>query len=136
MSLERKSCVLDSLDFFPKIVWEIRSQEIKSWRKYIRRKKNTRNKVLYLVKMRSSLKRFHKKRLFLCICTLNIAIWVFFYINCPFFCMVVNILCSHAFSTSIGLFFQGCFFINSYWTQKKSEKIKSRIGRTLFPKTF
>ena len=40
--LEIKFCVLNSWDFFPKIVWglpiksqEIRSQEIKSWRKYI-----------------------------------------------------------------------------------------------------
>ena len=40
MSLEIKSCVLGSWDFFPKIVWgppikcqEIRSQEKKSWRK-------------------------------------------------------------------------------------------------------
>ena len=44
--LEMKSCVLDSWDIFPKIVWglsiksqEIRSQERKSWGKYIRRKK-------------------------------------------------------------------------------------------------
>ena len=35
MSLEIKSCVLDSWDFFPKIVWglPIKSQEIRSQKK-------------------------------------------------------------------------------------------------------
>ena len=51
MSLEIKSCVLDSWDFFPKIVWglpiksqEIRSQGKKSWRKEIRGKEKPRKK--------------------------------------------------------------------------------------------
>ena len=50
MSLEIKSCVLDSWNFFPKIVWglpiksqEIRSQEKKSWRKEKPRKKVSGN---------------------------------------------------------------------------------------------
>ena len=49
--------------------------------------------------MRSSLRRFNKQDFFLCICIFNIARGVF-NIN-PIFCMVVNILCSHAFSTTV-----------------------------------
>ena len=81
---------------FPKIVWglsiksqEIRSQKIKSGGKYIRRKKKPKKKVLNLVKVRSSLRRFHVfiKNTFLRICTLDIAIRVFLISIAPF-CMV------------------------------------------------
>jgi len=44
MSLEIKSCVLDSLDFFPNIVWglPIKSQEIRSQEKKVLKKINQR----------------------------------------------------------------------------------------------
>ena len=48
--------------------------------------------------------------------------------------MVVNILCSHAFSTIRGLFFQRLFCIKSYW--KLEPEQKSQIGGTLFSETF
>ena len=63
-------------------------------------------KVRSLVNMRSSLRRFYKKDFF----SENLHIEYSqecFFINFPFFCMVVNILCSHAFSTKT--FFRGHF---------------------------
>ena len=53
-------------------------------KKTYRKKKKPRKNVLSLVKMRSSLRRFHKKYFFLCIYIFNIAMDVF-NINCPFF---------------------------------------------------
>ena len=83
--------------FFPKIVGglPIRSQEIKSYRKYIRRKKNLPKKILNLVKKGSSL------------------------IPIAHFCMVVNILCFHAFSNIIGLFSGDVFVWNHTGARKK-----------------
>ena len=58
--------------FFPKIVWglpkksqEIRSQDIKSCRKHILRKKKPRKNFPNLVKMRSSQRHFYKKDFFM-----------------------------------------------------------------------
>ena len=99
---------------------EIRSQEIQSWGKYIRRKKK-KKKVLNLVKMSLSIRRSHKKDFFYAS-----VLWIkssgCYLISFAPFCMVVYILCSYAFSTRIGLFFRGRFCIKSYWRQKKSPK--------------
>ena len=66
----------------------------------------------------------------LSICILNISRGVF-NINCPFFALFP------AFSSLIGLFFPGTFLYEIILEpEKKSKKIKSRIGRTLFPETF
>ena len=48
MSLEIKSCVLDSWDFFPKIVWglPIKSQEIRSQEKSPKENKSEEKKNL------------------------------------------------------------------------------------------
>ena len=73
-------------------------------------KKKNKKKVQSLVKMRPSLRRLHKRDI-LCIFILNIARDVL-NINRPCFCMVVNILCSHAFFTMIELFFERRFCIN------------------------
>ena len=65
MSLEIKSCVFDSKDFFPKRIWKlpIESQEIRSLEENVSEEKN-KKKVLILEEMRLSLRRFYKKNHF------------------------------------------------------------------------
>ena len=89
-------------------------------------KKKNKKKVQSLVKMRPSLRRLHKRDI-LCIFILNIARDVL-NINRPCFCMVVNILCSHAFFTMIELFFESRSSINH--TGLEPEK-KSLISITV-----
>ena len=108
--------------------------------------------------MRSSLRRFHKKRFFMHL-YFEYSHEGFEY-QLPLFCMVVNILCSHAFSAIIGLFFRGRFCINHTRTRRKvpENKVSKQQDfiskdflfrgfffhgtflvpkfRTLFPKTF
>jgi len=96
-----------------------KSKESSFWKK-------NKKKVQSLVKMRPSLRRLHKRDI-LCIFILNIARDVL-NINRPCFCMVVNILCSHAFFTMIELFFERRFCINH--TGLEPEK-KSLISITV-----
>ena len=89
-----------------------------------------KKKVLSLEKMSSSLRRFHLSIL----CILNIARGVF-NIKSLFFhgCKHPLFQCIFHFQRT---FFPTTFCIKSYWNQKKSQKIKSQIGRTLFPEIF
>ena len=85
--------------------------------------------------MRSIFRSFPKRTFFLCICIFNIARGVFNVQSLP--SIVINILCSHAFST-IQELFSGDFFLYKIILEpeKKSQKIKSQNGWTLFPEIF
>ena len=85
--------------------------------------------------MRSSLRRFYKKGLFSQLLHITEYIEGCFLINCPFFSIVVNILCSHAFSIKLGNF-SWDVLVQNRKPEKKSQKIESQSGRPLFPKTF
>ena len=90
----------------------------------MRRKKNQRQKV----KMRSSLRRFHKKYFFsICISILNISTSVFYYQLAPFFAwLYVKILFFYAFSTIIEPFSGDVFVLNYTGTRKKSQNKVSK----------
>ena len=77
---------------------------------------------------------FLKSTFLLCICILNTVRGVFDIKS--LFCMVVEILCSHAFSTIRGLFFGTFLYKIILEPEKKSQKIKFENDRTLFLETF
>ena len=78
-------------------------------------------KYLSLRKLRSSLRRFHKRTFLLCICIVNIATGIF-NIKPRFFQDCKHPLFSRIFHFK-RTFFRGLFYIKSYWNQKKSLKI-------------
>ena len=84
--------------------------------------------------MRLSLRSFHKKDFLFCINLLNIARGVFSIK--ALFSMVVNILCSYAFSTSRGLF-PGTFLYKIILEpEKKSEKNKASKWQDFISRDF
>ena len=88
------------------------------------------------MKRRSSLRRFHKKDFFPMHLQFEYSQGCFYY-QLPPFCIVVNILCSRAFSTIILLFFPGTFVYKIVLgTEEKSQEMKFLNGGTLFPETF
>ena len=83
-----------------------------------------KKKVLNLVKMRSSLRRFYKKDFFLS------------FISIALFCKVVNILCSHHFLLKQD-FFPGTFLYKIILEpEKKVLKNKVSKRKDFIPKTF
>ena len=129
MSLEIKSWVLNSWDFFSRIIWGlpyysqvIRSQELKS---------------LVLWKWGQVWDVFYKKDFFLDICILIFNPGVFLF-QLPFFCMNVNILCSHAIPTVKGIF-SGDFYVNNHTgTRRKWSDFISKdfLFQGFFLRTF
>ena len=96
--------------------------------------KKMNKKVLGLVKMKLSLRRFYKKDFFPNICILNIS-RVVFNINCLFFAwLLISFVPMHFYYNRT--FFRNVFVLNHAATRKKSQKIKSQYSRTLFPKNF